>query len=63
MNRIREFRVQAGLTELQLARKINKSVASVSLYESGDRMPPIPVAKAIGKALGCEWGKLFEEDG
>ena len=63
MNNIRAYRVRAGLTQNELARKINKTGASISLYESGDRVPPIPVAKAIGKALGCEWQKLFDEDG
>ena len=62
MNNIRAYRVRAGITQEQLAREINKSVASVSLYESGSHIPPIPVAKAIGKTLGCEWQKLFDED-
>lgn len=39
MNSIRMFRERAGLTQLQLAEKVNISLDSVRRYENGEREP------------------------
>ena len=38
-NRIRELRLQAGLTQAQLADKLNISASTVGMYEQGRREP------------------------
>ena len=49
--KIREIRKQRGLTQSDLARRINKSVSAISSYESGRQVPPLDVALTISRAL------------
>ena len=52
-DRIRDRRIKAGLTAEQLARKLEKSRATIYRYESSDaENMPISVLTPLAKALG-----------
>ena len=61
MNRIRQFRKAAGITQSDLASAIGKTTACICQYETGVHTPPISVAKKIAVVLGCKWNELFED--
>lgn len=42
-SRLKEIRLQHGLTQKTLAKRINKSISAVSSYESNAQMPPLDV--------------------
>lgn len=50
-NRIRELRLQAGMTQETLANKANLQTAALSLIESGQRDPQISVLWLLAEAL------------
>jgi|SRR5699024_5503169 len=41
MNKIREFRKKAGISQRELAKKIGVSFQSISFYEKGERQPKL----------------------
>ena len=60
--RLRELRRQRGLTQKDLAAKINKSIAAISSYETGAQMPPGDVLKSIAYALNTSADYLLDID-
>lgn len=44
---IKAYRIKQGLTQVQLAKRVNKSVRMIRHYESGTTIPPIPVLENI----------------
>lgn len=60
--RLRELRRQRGLTQKDLAAKINKSIAAISSYETGAQMPPGDVLKSIAYALSTSADYLLDID-
>lgn len=52
-SRIRYIRKRKGLTQAQLADKVNISVMSIRRYESDNRIVPDPILKNIAAALDC----------
>ncbi len=60
--RIHHFRVKAGLTQEQLAEKIDRTQRQISLIEVGNSFPsPITLLK-ITKTLNCTIQDLFDFD-
>ena len=51
MNNLKIIRENVGLTQYELAQKINVTKASVSNYETGFRKPSIQVAQKIAIAI------------
>ena len=47
MQRIKELREEKNISQLELAKKLNLTQQSISLYEKGDREPSIDVLKSI----------------
>ncbi len=47
MLRIKELRDEKNISQLELAKKLNLTQQSISLYEKGDREPSIDVLKSI----------------
>lgn len=47
MLRIKELREEKNISQLELAKKLNLTQQSISLYEKGDREPSIDVLKSI----------------
>lgn len=42
-SRLKQIRMQYGLTQKVLAKRINKSISAISSYESNAQMPPLDV--------------------
>lgn len=57
---IKNKREEAGMTQDQLATKLNVSPATISLYESGDRKPEIDTLKLIAKTLSVSEAALLD---
>lgn len=53
-DQIKMIRETLGMTQFQLARKVNRSLRTVQLIESGDVTPKISTLKEIAKALNAE---------
>lgn len=49
---LREMRVKAGLTQAELAARLNKAQADVSRYESGQRRLDMLEVREICQAIG-----------
>lgn len=50
-SRLKSIRLKRGLTQKDLAGKINKSVSAVSSYESNAQLPPLDVLESIALTL------------
>jgi transcriptional regulator with XRE-family HTH domain len=50
--RLRELRLQAGLSQEQLAQQAGCTVAMVSRYERGEHEPAWPLVLAVARVLG-----------
>lgn len=58
--RIRELRQAAGMTQAQLAEKMNlKSASAITMWESGDRNPSSDVLPRLAEVLGCTIDGLY----
>jgi transcriptional regulator with XRE-family HTH domain len=51
--RLRELRLARGLTQEQLARKIDVGLDAVRKWERGKRTPMLDMAKKLAEALEC----------
>lgn len=56
--RIRQHRKIKGLTQEELAKKVDLSTMSIRRYESGERIIPEDTIKAIAAALGVTFSEL-----
>lgn len=63
-SRLSALRKKRGLTQRDLARRINKSVSAVSGYESNAQMPPADVLESIACVLNVTLDYLvgFDHD-
>lgn len=60
--RIKELRQAAGLTQAQLAFRLDlKSPSTVTMWESGDRKPPSTVLPRLAQVLGVSVDALYED--
>ena len=57
--RIKFFREQLGLTQVQLAEKSGISSKAIGRYEKGSRTPPVDIAHSIATALGISVNELL----
>jgi transcriptional regulator with XRE-family HTH domain len=60
-SRLVRARVEAGLTQEELARETQISVASIGKYERGERFPRGPKLRRIADVTGRPIGWFFEE--
>jgi DNA-binding XRE family transcriptional regulator len=60
-NNIAAVRMELDLSMRELSRKSGVSVSSISLIESGEVSPTVPVALAICKALGRDIYEIFPD--
>ncbi len=58
-NRIRRYRVQAGLTQRSLAERIGQRPASVSAWERGSYLPTVPNLFRLARALNTLGESLY----
>lgn len=69
--RIKDIRLQRGLTQKALALRINKSISAISSYETNVQMPPLDVLISIARAfnvtldylVGMDTGPTFTTKG
>lgn len=59
LNRVREFRKEAGLSQTELARIVGCSQNTISSIESGKSEPTAYIAGLICKALRRDWNEVF----
>lgn len=62
--RIKEIRTQRGMTQHDLAKRINKSKSAVCGYESNAQIPPLEVLTSIASVLNVSLDYLvgFERE-
>ena len=56
--RIRKFRLAAGLTQAELAKKIGTTASAIGMYENGRREPSFDTLEDIALALGVTTQRL-----
>ena len=57
--KLRNRRLNVGLTQAEVARAVNIAEQAYQRYEYGKRDPAVPTAIKIAKALGCTVEELF----
>lgn len=60
--RIRNLRIQKGLTQVELAEKLGVSRQAVNNYETGDAKPSDDLKKIISEVLESDIVGLFFEE-
>ena len=61
--RIRELRQQQGMTQAQLAKKMDlKSASTITMWESGNRNPASEILPRLAATLGCTIDELYRRD-
>ena len=60
MTNIRTYRIEAGLTQAQLATILGVTQAAVAMWEAGERKPDIIMLKKISNALNVSADTLLE---
>lgn len=55
-----ELRKSAGLTQQNIADRLNITRQMVSAIENGDANPSVNIAKSLAEILNCPWTKFFE---
>lgn len=58
---IRKLRKEKKLTQEQLGDKVGVVHTMISNIEVGRTQPSVQVAKALGRELGFDWWKFFEQ--
>ena len=56
---IKNARIEAGLTQVQLAEKVGCSQQEIQRWESGRISPTTKTLKKLAEALGCNPGDLI----
>ena len=62
MERIRELREAARLTQTELARRLGILPCSVSIMEKPGKYPDVAKLPAIARELGCSIDELYGAD-
>jgi putative transcriptional regulator len=61
-NRLRELRAELGLSQADLAAKLEVSRQSVNAIETGRYDPSLPLAFKIAKLFGKQIEEIFQEE-
>jgi transcriptional regulator with XRE-family HTH domain len=59
-NKLKQLRLEHGITQAQLAEKIGASTSAVGMYEQGRRQPDGRTIAKIAAVLGCSTDELLE---
>lgn len=59
-DKIKEYRKQLGLTQVQIAKRLGITQGTLALYETGKRHPKIETVNRIADALCVSSSKLFD---
>ena len=60
--KIKKTRVEKGLTQKELANRLNSSYVMVNQYENGKRNPKLETIKKIAKALDVDYLEFIASD-
>jgi transcriptional regulator with XRE-family HTH domain len=60
---VKKLRTEKGFTQQELANAIGRDRTLINKIERNKAGVSIPVAKALGKALGVEWPVFFDDEG
>lgn len=58
--KLRIARDEAGLTQVELAKKLKKNQSEISAWETGDHEPQLSTLKAIANALKVPLSELLD---
>ena len=61
MTRCKKYRLLAELTQSDVAKRLKRTTAVISFYETGKRRLPLTIAMRMAKIYGCNWEDLYEE--
>lgn len=59
MNGLKKKRIDAGLSQAELASMLGTVQSAVSAWESGEKMPRASQLPALAKALSCSIDELY----
>ena len=59
MNGLKKKRIDAGLSQAELASMLGTVQSAVSAWESGEKMPRASQLPALAKALSCSIDDLY----
>ena len=62
-NRVKELRVERGLTQQQLADAVGVSRQSINSIECNLYVPSLPLALAFARVFGCATDDIFTLEG
>ncbi|WP_143462239.1 helix-turn-helix transcriptional regulator [Levilactobacillus enshiensis] len=62
MNRVKEFRKAAGLTQFQLAQQVAVARQTINLVENDKYNPSLDLCIRLAKALHTDLNQLFWEE-
>ena len=62
-NRVKEHRVEGGMTQEALARAVGVSRQSINSIERGRYTPSLPLALRFARVFRCAVDELFELEG
>lgn len=62
MNRVKEYRKQAGLTQFELAKKIAVTRQTINLVENDKYNPSLDLCIRLAKVLHTDLNQLFWEE-
>jgi putative transcriptional regulator len=60
INRIRDYRLERGLTQDDLAQAVGVSRQSINAIERGRYTPSLPLALRFAQYFGCPTDELFQ---
>jgi len=63
INRVKETREKAGLSQVELSRRARIASPNLSAIEHGDRKAWPKARRRLAKALSCQENYLFPEEG
>lgn len=55
---LKRMRLKCGMTQTELARKVNVDNSLICQFERGTKAPSLPLSKEIAEALHCEISDL-----
>ena len=58
---IKKKRIEIGMTQKELAEKLNLSRATVAMWENGTSLPTADKLPKLARVLGCTIDELFDD--
>lgn len=58
---LRVLRISKGHTQISLGKAVGLAAPTISSYEKGELTPKPPAAIRLGKELGFDWRRFYED--